>query len=285
MAKGGMAPMAAPAGKNTTVFAAFSHYDGGSDSSLNGADYDLNSNGGIVGARYQWDMLSFGGFVGYDQGDVDSAFLNADVDGWVTGVFVNYLANQEYNINVTGGVTYGSYEYDGVRNSLGGAALFNGVGQDVFDIYTEVRGDVYHNNRLRITPSLGLHYITSDTDSILEVGSGTALAVRGMDEDAFLAELELELEYEVTSSFFVNGSIGYTHNFMDSDRNVSANFVRGGAPFTVVAPGMGDDIFSAGVGAVWFATDALSVGAGYRAEFSSDSDMSNSIGLGASYSF
>ena len=129
----------------------------------------------------------------------------------------------------------------------------------------------------------------------LELELGFELGGRGrgrLDLDVQLGrrhrrglELELELEYEVTSSFFVNGSIGYTHNFMDSDRNVSANFVRGGAPFTVVAPGMGDDIFSAGVGAVWFATDALSVGAGYRAEFSSDSDVSNSIGLGASYSF
>jgi hypothetical protein len=53
----------------------------------------------------------------------------------------------------------------------------------------------------------------------------------------------------------------------------------------VTAPGLGDDIFSASLGGVWYINQAWSLGAGYRAEFSSDSDMSNSVGIGTSYSF
>ena len=106
-----------------------------------------------------------------------------------------------------------------------------------------------------------------------------------MDEDALLAEIALNAEYQATTNVTLLGSLGYTHNFMDSERMVTANFIHGSTPFNVIATGMGQDIFSVGIGAIWNVTDALRIGTNYRAEFSSDSDVSNSVGVSASYSF
>lgn len=288
-AKGAMAKgvieQPAPAGRYTTVFGGFSHYDVESDSSSNGHDYDIESNGGIVGIRHTMNALTFGGFLGYDEGDVSSRFLNSDVEGWVLGGFASYMLNQENNVTLSGGMTYGSYEFDGTRITQGGVASFSGVESDALDIWAAIQGDVWQTDKLRLSPSLGLHYIQADADSIVESGAGTSLTVRGQDEEALLAELELKLEYQAASNFLVLGSVGYTHNFMDADRDLTASFNAGGTPFTVTAPGLGDHSFSAGIGAVWHATEALSFGANYHAEFGSDIDMSNSVGIGASYSF
>ena len=190
-----------------------------------------------------------------------------------------------HNITIDGGVTYGDYEFDGHRSTMFGTADFDGGDTSVFDIFTSVQGDVYKTEKLRLSPSFGLHYLTADTDSIKESGLGTALNVDSMSEDALLAELDLKLEYKVNSKVLVYGSVGYTHNFLDSEREVSASFIQGGSPFSVTAPGLGEDIFSASLGGVWYINQAWSLGAGYRAEFSSDSDMSNSVGIGTSYSF
>ncbi len=284
-AKGGMVMAEEPIAPSsmTTVFAGFTHYDVESDASLNQGNYDIRSNGGFAGVRHTMGSLSFGGFVGYDQGEVSTTFLDADVDGIVLGAFASYLANQDYNILVSGGLTYGMYEFDGTRNSIAGVSSFSGVDNNVWDVFVEVRGDVYTNDRFTLTPSLGLHYINSEVDTILETGGLAPLTVSGMEEDALFAELDLTAKYAVTRDFHVFGSIGYTHNFMDSDRSVSASF--GGLPFTVTSPGLAEDMFTFGAGAVWYATDAWTFNAGYRGELGSGQELSSSCGFGASFSF
>jgi hypothetical protein len=283
MAKGGMPP--APALRDTTVFGAFSHYDGKSSSSNNGADYDINSNGGIAGARHTINNFTFGGFVGIDDGQVSSSFVNADASGYVLGGFASYLANPQHNIIIDGGLTYGSYEFDGTRNTLFGPARFDGGDTGVFDLFASVRGDLYNKDKLRLSPMLSVHYLQADVDAITESGPITALAVDSMDEDALLAELALNAQYQAASNITLLGSIGYTHNFMDAERPVNARFVYGTSPFSVIAPGMGEDIFSVGVGAIWYLSDAWSCSANYRAEFSSDTEPSNAVGVSLSYSF
>jgi outer membrane autotransporter protein len=284
MAKGAIVPQA-PVARNTTVFGAYSHYDSNSSSSNNSADYDIQSNGGLVGARHTMDRFTFGGFLAVDSGEITSSFLDADAEGVVGGLFVSYLAQEQNNIIVSGGVTYGAYEYDGSRDTIGGVADFEDVDNDVLDIFASVQGDVYKTDKLRLSPMLGVHYLKSEVDSITETGVGTALAVDGMDEEALLAEISLNLEYKATSNVTLLGNVGYTHNFMDADRTVGASFMGGGTPFSVRAPGLGEDLFSFGAGVVWNVSDSWSVGASYRGEFSSDSDLSNSVGVGASYSF
>ena len=275
---------ATPTG-DTSAFGAFSHYDGKSSSSNNGADYGITSNGGVAGVRHSINNFTAGGFVAIDDGRISSAFVNAEASGWVLGGFVSYLANTQQNLSVDGGVTYGSYQFDGTRNSLSGLASFDGGDTAVFDLFASVQGDAYNKGKLRLTPLLSLHYLQANADAITETGTGTALAVGAMNEDALLAEVALNAQYQVTANFGLLGSLGYTHNFIDPSHQVNAGFIYGHTPFSVISPGMGEDIFSLGVGAIWNLAAAWSLTANYRAEFSSDTAPSNALGVSLSYSF
>jgi len=201
------------------------------------------------------------------------------------GGFASYLADRQHNVIIDGGLTYGSYQFDGTRNTLSGIANFSGGDTDVYDIFADVRGDVYNKDKLRITPMLSVHYLTANASSIIESGTAAALAVGSMNEDALLTEISLNAEYKAASNITLLANIGYTHNFIDPERQVDAAFILGRTPFSVIAPGMGQDIFSIGAGAIWNVTDAWSIGANYRAEFSSDTNPSNSVGVSVSYSF
>lgn len=269
---------------STSVFAGFTHFDTASDSSdiNDNGDYEITSNGGIAGVRHDVGSLTIAGFVGVDQGDITSATLDADADGFLVGAIASYVIQPEMNLIVTGGVTYGSYEYDGDRDSLLGTVDFN-ADSDVFDVHFGIEGDAYSTENFRLSPFLQVHYITADTDGFSESGNGSALLVDGMDDDAFFAEIGLKAQYQVSTKFSVNGHVGYTHNFMDSDREVSA--ALGGAAFTVNSPGLGEDFVTLGVGAQYQATENLRFGINYRAEFSNDADTSNGVSIGASYSF
>ncbi|MFD2257665.1 autotransporter-associated beta strand repeat-containing protein [Luteolibacter algae] len=267
----------------TSVFAGYAHFDTGSDSSVNGADYDIDSNGGIVGVRHNVGAFTVAGFLGVDRGEISSSFLDADADGFLLGAIASYVIKPEMNLMVTGGVTYGSYEYDGSSQNVLGRTRFSGVDSDVFDIFAGIEGDAYSDEKLRVSPFLQLHYVTAETDSVNSTGNAAALFVNSLDDDAFFAELGVKAEYQVNRQFSVNGNISYTHNFMDSDRNITARL--GGTQFAVTAPGLGEDILTLGVGAQYQINEAFRVGLNYRAEFSSDAETANGLSLGGSYSF
>lgn len=282
-----MPPAPAPSIReaHTSVFAGYTHFDTGTDSSVNGADYDITSNGGIVGIRHEVGGLTLAGFIGVDRGDMDSRFIRTDVDGYLFGALASYLIKPEINLAVTGGVTYGNYDYDGTRFTGFGPVSF-GADSDVFDIHLGIEGDAYSDDKVRISPFLQFHYVTADTDSIREngpAGNPAALLVNSLDDDAFFAEIGVKAEYQVSNQFSINGNLSYTHNFLDSDRTVSA--VMGGTPFSVSAPGLGENIFTVGVGAQYQVTEAFHLGANYRAEFSDDAEVANGVSIGGSYSF
>ncbi len=283
--KGGLATRQAPDVGNTSVFGGFSQYDISSTSSHNNADYDLTSTGGVMGFRHDVFDYSFGGFIGYDRGDVSSNYVNADVNGVLIGAFATHRLNDAHNCTFDGGVTHGDYRFDGCRQSTFGNTTFNGGDTSVFHVFTSMKGDLYKTEKLRFSPSFGLHYLNAETDSIAESGAGTALNVDGMRNEALLAEWDFNLEYKVVSNFLLTGSVGYTHNFVDAERDVSASFVAGGSPFNVTAPGLGNHILSTSIDASWQVNESLNIGTGYRAEFSSDSNVAGSVGFGASYRF
>lgn len=267
----------------TSVFAGFSHFSTGSSSSFNGADFDITSNGGLVGVRHQMDCFTLSGFLGVDRGDIESATLDADVDGYLLGAVGTYMIKQDMNLMLIGGVTYGNYDYDGSRQTFGGPANFSGVNTDVFDVHLAIEGDAYSDDKIRVTPFLGVHYVTSETDSFNETGPLAALAVGAQDEDAFFTELGVKAEYQFNNQLSFNGNLSYTHNFSDSDRKVNANL--GGTAFAVSSPGLGEDFFTIGVGAQFQVTEDVRLGVNYRAEISDDADNATGVTIGGSYSF
>lgn len=266
----------------TSVFGGYTHYDTATDSSINGADYDINSNGGILGVRHDVNRFTIAGFIAADRGEVTSSTLDSDVDAFLLGAFAGYMIQPEINLMVTGGVTYGSYDFSGTRDSLGGPVTFDDVGSDVYDIHVAIEGDVYATDKIRVTPFLGLHYIQSETEAFTETGP-SALVVDAHDYDALFTEIGIKSEYQLSQQFSVNGNLSYTYNHSGSDKNIGASL--GGTPFAVSSPGLGKDFFTIGVGAQYQVTEALRLGANYRAEISSDAETANGFHIGASYSF
>jgi hypothetical protein len=262
----------------TSIFAGYTHYSTGTDSSINGADYDIRSNGGIVGVRHEVSSLMLGGFLGVDEGEVNSSTLNSDSEALLLGAIASYTIKPEMNLVVTGGITYGSYEFSGTRTT----ASFDDVGSDVFDIHVGLEGDAYAANDFRVTPFVGFHYIYSDTEAFTETGLG-GLSVHAHDYDAFFSEIGVKTEYQLTKQVSLNGNLSYTHNLSGSDKNIGASL--GGTPFAVASPGLGNDFFTIGIGAQYQVTEDVRLGINYRAEFSTDADVANGVNVGGSYSF
>ncbi len=265
----------------TSVFAGYSHYSTGTESSINGADYDISSNGGILGVRHEVNRLTLGGFFAVDEGDVNSATLNSDVDAFLFGAIASYMVKPEMNLMVTGGITYGSYDFSGTRRSLG-LVTFDDVGSDVLDIHAAIEGDAYSTDKIRVTPFLGFHYINSKTEAFTETGLG-ALTVAAHDYDAFFTEIGVKSEYQLNEKISLNGNLSFTHNLSGSDKNIGASL--GGTPFAVSSPGLGDDILTIGLGAQFQVTEAIRLGINYRAEFNTDAEAANGLSIGGSYSF
>ena len=265
----------------TSVFAGFSQYSTGTDSSINGADYDISSNGGILGVRHEVNRLTLGGFVAVDEGDINSITLNSDVEAFLLGAFASYVIKPEMNLVVTGGLTYGSYKFDGTRQSLG-LVTFDDVGSDVLDLHLGIEGDAYSAGKLRVTPFAGLHYISSSTDGFTETGLG-ALTVAAHDYDAFFSEIGVKAEYQYDEKTSLNANISYTRNLSGSDKNIGASL--GGTPFAVSSPGLGDDILTIGLGAQYQVTKDVRLGINYRAEFTTDAEPASGLSIGGSYSF
>ena len=281
-----MEGMPATVSGDLAVFAGYSHYSvnsAGGSTSL--ADYDLNSNGGLVGARYHMCDLTIGGFAAADSGSVSNAFIHSDVSGFDLGAFANYQLQKENAIALNGGVTYGNYDFSGHRNSLDGGAGIHGGQTDVFDIHLGASGDAFRTEKFRLSPGLGLDYLTSRMQAIHESGAGTSLNVNSRSEDAFLAEIALNAEYKVTSKASVLGKIAYTRNFSGTSRNLGASFAAGGPVFNVTAPGFDQDVLALGLGGSYSITDSVSLGLNYRAEFGTGARMANVLNVGSSFSF
>jgi len=266
----------------TSVFAGYTHYSTGTDSSVNGADYDIRSNGGIVGVRHDVNGLMLGGFLGVDEGDVNSSTLNSDSDAFLLGAIASYTIKPEINLIATGGITYGCYDFSGTRFTGLGNAAFDEVGSDVYDIHVGLEGDAYAADNIRVTPFVEFHYIYSDTEAFTETGPG-ALSVDAYDYDAFFSEIGVKAEYQLTKQFSLNGNLSYTQNVSGSEKNIGASL--GGTPFAVASPGLGNDFFTIGVGAQCQVTENVRLGINYRAEFSTDAEVANGVNIGGSYSF
>jgi len=266
----------------TSVFAGYTHYSTGTDSSINGADYDIKNYGGIVGVRHDVNGLMLGGFLGVDEGDVNSSTLNSDSDAFLLGAIASYTIKPEINLIATSGITYGCYDFSGTRFTGIGNASFDEVGSDVFDIHVGLEGDAYAADNIRVTPFIGFHYIYSDTEAFSETGPG-ALTLDAHDYDAFFSEIGVKAEYQFTKQFSLNGNLSYTQNVSGSEKNIGASL--GGTPFAVASPGLGNDFFTIGMGAQYQVTENVRLGINYRAEFSTDAEVANGVNIGGSYSF
>jgi hypothetical protein len=293
------AQVAPPAANPWEYFAAVDYFDTATDSSPNGADYDLSGYGFIAGARTTLsERVRVGGYVAADSGKLDGTLIDADAAGWSLGLFAKALVHERTHTVVSGGLSYGSYSFDGTRGSLiatgGGwspaSASFSNVDSDALELFLGISSIMYQDHGFRLLPAAGLRYVSGTMDGFAETsgaaGSPIALVV---DRDSYqhaLAELSLRAEADVTATLTLDGLLGVSVGLGGDDpTGLNARFATGSRPFRATAAGLDDDAVFLGLGANWRIRDNFAMGLHWRADFREDADMENTVGLSTSIRF
>jgi outer membrane autotransporter protein len=282
-----LAPLVSSDG--VSLFAGYAGYNGGSNSSQNQADYKLNSNGGVAGARLNLgDYFTAGVFAGFDSGSVDSTYLNSAVTGEVYGVFGTYDPLPDHTLVATTSFTFGDYTTKGTRNTATGASNFSGVKSTDYTGTVGVQYAVIQEENFSVVPEIDVSYSSSSVDGFAEsngADSFQALHVKGQNNSSLRTDFAVNGVYLITPQFDISGRLGVSHDFESTHRSVTANVVGEPTTFTVQAPGMGDTEFDVGVGADYNLTEQWRLHVNYQAGFAEQAKMSNSVSAGASYAF
>ncbi len=273
----------------TQVFATVHTVSDGVDSTGTNAGYDLEMNGATAGMRYDVNgNFKFGGLLGIDDGTINGALIDTDAQGFVLGTFSSYQFNDPYKAMLTGTAAFGSYSYDAVRRSFGGDATADSIGSDAVELSLSVSSVVYEKQGFRLAPSGALRYMGGSVDSFVEKGPGVRLAVDSQDIDTVLFDVGFDLSYQLMEHLSLAGRVGYVDTLSNSEESLSATFAAtgpAGVPFAVSAPGIHHQAVTIGVGLFYDATENTRIGVTYRGEFRTESQSSQTFGLGASYGF
>lgn len=259
------------------------------DSSATGAGYDLDMAGVTTGLRYEVDgRLQIGGLLGMDFGSIEGPLVDTDAQGVALGIFGRYLIDKPRNVTVTASMAYGAYDYDATRHSFGGEAGADDISSDALELAVGVSTVSYDKAGFRVLPNATLRYLTGKVDRFTESGPGVNLHVGSQDIDSLLLDLGVDFEYEIHRQVTLTGSLGYLHDFQDSDNRVSGEFAATGAgatPFEVSAPGVEDEAFVVGVGVFYDLNESARVGLSYSSAFQTNGESAHRFGIGASFGF
>lgn len=279
-------------------FAALDYFDAATDSSPNQADYGLSGLGMVTGARTTLgDTLRVGGYLALNEGSLDGSLIDGDADGWSLGLFARKLVQARTHTLLTGGLSYGKYQFDGTRGSLiattGGwtpaGSAFSGVDSDALEFYLGASALAFANERFRLIPAVMLRYTCGSMDGFAETAGAPGSPVPLMvGEDAYhsaIAELSLRAEADLTDTLTAHGMLGFSMAIRDDDTALSATFTPGGRPFRANAAGLDGDAFFLGLGAEWRIRENLALGLNWRADIRSDADPENTIGISSGFRF
>jgi autotransporter-associated beta strand protein len=277
------------------LFAAVDGFDGGTDGSRNGADYDLRGAGFLIGGRWQASApVGIAVFLAGNHGEIQGQRLDADVAGWVTGVSSRWLVDSRYQLSLHGGISYGHFEFDGDRRGVkatasgwqSGNARFTGVDAKALDLFLAVDGVVFQENGFRIVPSLGLNYRSATSDAFREHSGGALpLAVRSMSREALVSELALAVQYDVDAAVTLEAQVGGQLDWLNSDEEVMARFKSGQRSIAASGTPMADELLFGSMGVMWRPMEHLRIGGTYRLEVRGDADLLHSLGISSTFRF
>lgn len=297
-AKGFAVAAGAPA-VSWEMFAAADYFDGETTGSLHSADYSLTGSGVVAGARMAFgDRARVAAYLSGDNGEIRGGLIDADARGGVTGILGELILQKSRALRLSGGLSYGSFTFDGTRGSASatgagwspGLAGFTDVESEVLDLFVGLDAVAWRDDRFALIPSIGLNYTSASTGAFREFGgaapgSPIALAVDRSRREALVSEFSLAGQAEVADRVTLDGRAGFHLAIQDDPERVSARFSGGGRPLAAATAPLDNDLFFMGLGATWSATDSIRVRLGYRAEFRSDADPANSVNLGATFGF
>ena len=277
-----------------SVFVGNSNFDSGSSSSINQADYAINSKGMLTGARVAIDSaVTVGLYAGIDSGSLDSTYLNSTVKGNVYGFFGEFNGGENRKLSITGNLSMASYTSEGTRATAGtsltapGLSRFKEVGSSSTMASLAFKYRAVEEPTFTIQPELRLNYLNSKVNGFTETNANTmqALSVESQSVQSFVTEVAVSGRFQVNPSFSLGGRLSVSHTGGDAARDISAAVVGETTGFSVRAPGMGSTSLGLGLGAAFSVNDKLTVTASYQRAMAADAKGSNSFYLNAALNF
>ena len=290
---------ASPAKLPWEMFVAADSFHIQSSGSQNQADYELGGGGILVGLRAKpTPRLQLAAYLAGDTGTIDGALIHGVSTGWSLGVLGEAMLEEATATRLSVGISYGSYAFDGTRNSVAAASGgwfpvavgFSGVTTDALDLSVGIDSVVYSNERFRLVPAFCLHAASGSMDSFREnnylaAGSPIALVVGTDHYTSVLAELSLRGEVVVTNKLSLSAQLGISGGIGDDPHILTASFAKGSRPFQTSSDALSNNSAFCGVSAIYQLSSSASMSLGYRAEFRSDAGTFNGLNLMSSFRF
>lgn len=268
------------------VFAAFHRADAGSRDADNGASYDLDMPGGVAGMRHRYsDRLQLGAMIGTVNGDIDGSLVDTDGQGFMLGVFGEYLLDPEHRTTVFSSLSLGAFSYDATRRSFGGPVYANNIDSHALELALGFETVAWRNDRFRLVPRGAIRYLDGHVDGFTETGPGVRMKVDSIDIASCLLELGLDAEFDFNAATTLHSHLGVMTDLYGSGETVSGSYLGGGLPVRVTAPGVDGEAFTLGLGASFTVNETTRLDLNWRSEFREGSQDTHLLSLGGRVSF
>ena len=253
--------------------------------------FDMNTYGVVAGADVKLDAFSVAGFaVACDYGKADIHAGGGDVEAYdfrATAFYGRLIAERFY---LDTGAQMGFATYDVKRNTPLGTADGDATGVHAgafanFGVLIPLMLSEDETVGLNLVPYVGLAYSYYNIGSFDESGADTALDTDSFDANSLRASIGASLA--LTFPCFekaarLNLDVAYSRELLDAEADIDYAMpaVFGGEKFSAEAPAFTEDTFSIGPRFSIDLDRSSSVYAGYRFDFSTDSDTAHSVNIG-----
>lgn len=253
--------------------------------------FDMNTYGVVAGADVKLDAFSVAGFaVACDYGKADIHAGGGDIEAYdfrATAFYGKLIAERFY---LDTGAQMGFATYDVKRNTPLGTADGDATGLHAgafanFGVLIPLMLSEDETVGLNLMPYVGLAYSYYNIGSFDESGADTALDTDSFDANSLRASIGASLA--LTFPCFekaarLNLDVAYSRELLDAEADIDYAMpaVFGGEKFSAEAPAFTEDTFSIGPRFSIDLDRSSSVYAGYRFDFSTDSDTAHSVNIG-----
>lgn len=253
--------------------------------------FDMNTYGVVAGADVKLDAFSVAGFaVACDYGKADIHAGGGDIEAYdfrATAFYGKLIAERFY---LDTGAQMGFATYDVKRNTPLGTADGDATGLHAgafanFGMLIPLMLSEDETVGLNLMPYVGLAYSYYNIGSFDESGADTALDTDSFDANSLRASIGASLA--LTFPCFekaarLNLDVAYSRELLDAEADIDYAMpaVFGGEKFSAEAPTFTEDTFSIGPRFSIDLDRSSSVYAGYRFDFSTDSDTAHSVNIG-----
>lgn len=253
--------------------------------------FDMNTYGVVAGADVKLDAFSVAGFaVACDYGKADIHAGGGDIEAYdfrATAFYGRLIAERFY---LDTGAQMGFATYDVKRNTPLGTADGDATGLHAgafanFGVLIPLMLSEDETVGLNLMPYVGLAYSYYNIGSFDESGADTALDTDSFDANSLRASIGASLA--LTFPCFgkaarLNVDVAYSRELLDAEADIDYAMpaVFGGEKFSAEAPAFTEDTFSIGPRFSIDLDRSSSVYAGYRFDFSTDSDTAHSVNIG-----